>query len=55
MVVKPNVQEDHIHLEVLVPPRNSVVNEIWFTKTQLAKNQGEISFYAKNYARKGGI
>ena len=36
-VVKLNVQEDHIHMVVVIPPRIGVADAIRFIKTQLAK------------------
>ena len=48
-VVKLNVQEDHVHMVVVIPPRIAVADAIRFIKTQSAKKaQGEFSFYAKN-------
>ncbi|MGB6369611.1 MAG: IS200/IS605 family transposase [Atribacterota bacterium] len=37
-VVKLNVQEDHVHMVVVVPPRIAVTDEIQYTKTQSEKN-----------------
>jgi len=36
-VVKLNVQEDHIHMVVVIPPRIAVADAIQYIKTQSAK------------------
>ena len=37
MYVKLNVQEDHVHMVVVIPPRIAVANAIQYIKTQSAK------------------
>ena len=55
-VVKLNVQEDHIHMVVVIPPRIAVANAIQFIKTQSAKKlKAKFPFMLKTYAKKGGI
>lgn len=55
-VVKLNVQEDHIHMVVVIPPRIGVADAIRFIKTQLAKKlKAKFPFMQKSYAREGGI
>ena len=55
-VVKVNVQEDHVHMVVVIPPRIAVANAIQYIKTQLAKKlKAKFPFIQKTYARKGGI
>jgi putative transposase len=36
-VVKLNIQEDHVHMVVVIPPRIAVADAIQFIKTQSAK------------------
>ena len=55
-VVKLNVQEDHVHMVVVIPPRIAVADAVRFIKTQSAKKLIEkFPFMQKTYARKGGI
>jgi len=55
-VVKLNVQEDHVHMVVVIPPRIAVADAIQYIKTQSAKKlKAKFPFMQKTYARKGGI
>ena len=55
-VVKLNVQEDHVHMVVVVPPRIAVANASHYIKTQLAKKlKAKYPFMQRTYARIGGI
>lgn len=55
-VVKLNVQEDHVHMVVVIPPRIAVADAIQYIKTQLAKKlKAKFPFMQKTYARKGSI
>ena len=55
-VVKLNVQEDHVHMVVVIPPRIAVSDAIQYIKTQLAKKiKAKFPFMQKAYTRKGGI
>ena len=53
-VVKLNVQEDHVHMVVVIPPRIAVADAIQFIKTQSAKKlKAKFPFIQKTYTRKG--
>ena len=55
-VVKLNVQENHVHMVVAIPPRIAVADTIQYIKTQSAKKlKAKFPFMQKAYARKGGI
>ncbi len=55
-VVRLNVQEDHVHMVVVIPPRIAVADAIQFIKIQSAKKlKAKFPFMQKTYARKGGI
>ncbi len=55
-VVKLNVQEDHIHMVVVIPPRIGVADAIRFIKTHLAKKlKAKFPFMQKTYAREVSI
>ena len=55
-VIKVNVQEDHVHMVIVIPPRIAVANVIQFIKTRSAKElKAKIPFLQKTYSRKGGI
>ena len=55
-VVKLNVQEDHVHMVVVIPPRIAVANAIQYIKTQSAKKlKAKFPFMQKAYVGKGGI
>jgi len=55
-VVKLNVQEDHVHMVVVIPPRIAVADAIQFIKTQSARKlKAKLPFMQKISARKGGI
>ena len=52
-VIKLNVQEDHVHMVVVIPPRIAVANVIQFIKTQSAKKlKAKFAFMQKTYARR---
>ena len=53
-VVKLNVQEDHVHMVVVIPPRIAVADAIQYIKTQSAKKlKAKFPFMQKAYAREG--
>ncbi len=53
-VVKLNVQEDHVHMVVVIPHRIAVANAIQYIKTQSAKKlKAKFPFIQKTYTRKG--
>ena len=55
-VIKINVQEDHVHRVIVIPPRIAVANAIQFIKTRSAKAlKAKIPFLHKTYSRKSGI
>jgi len=54
-VIKLSVQEDHVHMVVVIPPRIAVANAIQYIKTQSAKKlKVKFPFMQKSYS-KGGI
>ena len=54
-VIKLSVQEDHVHMVVVIPPRIAVANAIQYIKTQSAKKlKVKFPFMQKIYSR-GGI
>jgi len=54
-VIKLSVQEDHVHMVVVIPPRIAVANAIQYIKTQSAKKlKVKFPFMQKSY-NKGGI
>jgi len=55
-VVKLNLQEDHVHMVVVIPPRIAAADAIQYIKTQSAKKlKAKFPFMQKTYARKGVI
>ena len=55
-VIKINVQEDHVHMVIVIPPRIAVANVIQFIKTRSAKElKAKFPFLQKTYARRSGI
>jgi len=55
-VLKLNVQDDHVHMVVVITPRIAVADAIRFIKTQSAKKlMAKFLFMQKTYVRKGGI
>ncbi len=55
-VIKVNVQEESVHMVIVIPPRIAVANAIQFIKTKSAKVlKAKFSFIQKTYARKSGI
>ena len=55
-VVKLNVQEDYVHMIVVIPPRIAVADAIQFIKIKSAKKlKAKLPFMQKTYARKSGI
>ncbi len=55
-VIKVNVQEDHVHIVIVIPPRIAVANAIQFIKTRSAKElKAKFPFLQKTYSRKLGI
>ena len=54
-VIKLSVQEDHVHMVVVIPPGIAVANAIQYIKTQSAKKlKVKFPFMQKIYSR-GGI
>ncbi len=54
-VIKLSVQEDHVHMVVVIPPRIAVAKAIQYLKTQSAKKlKVKFPFMQKSYS-KGGI
>ena len=47
-VIKVNVQDDHIHMVVVIPPRFAVANVVQFMKTHSAKMLKEILAYVEH-------
>ena len=48
-VIKLSVQEDHVHMVVVIPPRIAVANAIQYIKTQSAKKlKVKFPHHAKN-------
>jgi len=55
-VIKLNVQEDHVHMVVVIPPRIAVADAIQFIKTQSAKKlKAKFPFMQKTCVRKSDI
>tara|TARA_B100000315_G_scaffold170479_1_gene159010 strand:- start:89 stop:517 length:429 start_codon:yes stop_codon:yes gene_type:complete len=55
-VIKVNVQEGHIHMVMVVPPRIAVAKVVQFIKTQSAKLlKAKFPFLQKAYLGKEGI
>ena len=55
-VIKVNVQEDHVHMVIVIPPRIAVAHAIQFVKARSAKELKEkFPFLQKTYSRKNGI
>jgi putative transposase len=55
-VIKVNVQADHVHMVVVIPPGIAVANAIQYIKTHTAKElKAKFPFLQKTYARRGGI
>ena len=55
-VIKVNVQEDHVHMVIVIPLRIAVANAIQFIKTRSAKAlKAKFPFLQKTYSRKLGI
>ena len=55
-VIKVNVQDDHVHMVIVIPPRIAVANAIQFIKTRSAKAlKVKFHFLHKTYSRKSGI
>jgi len=55
-IVKLNVQKDHVHMVVVIPPRIEVADAIQYIKILSAKKlKAKFPFMQKTYAKKGGI
>lgn len=55
-VVKLNVQVDHIHMVIVIPPRISVADTVKFIKTQSSKSiRAKFPFFKKVYRGQAGI
>jgi putative transposase len=55
-VVKLNVQEDHVHMVVVIPPKYPVANVVQYIKSQAAKAlKTKFPFLKKVYFSREGI
>ena len=55
-VIKLNVQEDHVHLMIVIPPRIAVALVVQFIKTYSVKKlKAKFPFLQKAYAGRAGI
>ena len=55
-VVKVNVQEDHVHMVIVIPPRIAVARVVQYIKTHSAKKlKAKFPFLQKVYFAKEGI
>lgn len=54
-VKKVNVQIDHVHLVIVIPPRTSVARVVQFLKSQTAKKLKERFTFLKKVIKKSGI
>ncbi len=55
-VIKCNVQEDRVHMVIVIPPRIAVAQVVQFIKTQSAKKlKAKFPFLQKTYASKEGM
>ena len=55
-VIKLNVQVDHVHMVIVIPPRIAVARAVQYIKTHSAKAlKAEFPFLQKAYSTKGGI
>ena len=55
-VVKVNVQVDHVHMVIVIPPRFAVAQAVSFIKSQSAKAlRAKFPFLDKVYAEREGI
>ena len=55
-VVKINVQEDHVHMVIVIPPKYAVARVVQYIKTQSAKAlKAKFPFLQKVYFAKEGI
>ena len=55
-VIKVNVQVDHIHMVIVIPPRYAVARVVQYIKSQSGKAFREkFSFLGKVYFSRGGI
>ena len=55
-VVKLNVQVDHVHMVVVIPPKYAVAGVVQYIKSQSAKAlKGKFPFLKKVYFSKEGI
>ena len=55
-VMKLNVQDDHVHMVIVIPPRVAVAGVVQFIKTRSAKMLKEkFPFLQRAYSKKEGI
>ena len=55
-VKKLNVQDDHVHMVIVIPPRIAVASVVQFIKTHSAKMlKAKFPFLQKTYSKKEGI
>ena len=55
-VVKVNVQEDHVHMVIVIPPRIAVARVVQYIKAHSAKKlKAKFPFLQKAYSSKEGI
>lgn len=55
-VIKLNVQVDHVHMVIVIPPRIAVARAVQYIKTQSAKElKAKFPFLQKAYSTREGI
>ena len=54
-VVKVNVQEDHVHIVLIIPPRLSVGRVVQYMKSQSARRIRERFEYIQKAIRRDGL
>ena len=54
-VMKVNVQVDHVHLVVMIPPRLSVAEVVQYMKSRSGKKLRERFGFIRKAMRRGGI
>jgi putative transposase len=54
--LETNVQEDHVHMVIVIPPKYAVARVVQYIKSHSAKTlMAEFSFLQKTYFAKEGI
>ncbi|HHN63968.1 MAG TPA: IS200/IS605 family transposase [Nitrospirae bacterium] len=54
-VVRVKVQEDHVHIVLIIPPRLSVARVVQYMKSQSARRMREKFKYIQKAIRRGGL